>query len=159
MSQQRPSAAEMEEARFMALVEMLTTGAMQAMGKFTYPGSTEEPEIHLDQARMMIDLLETLQRKTKGNLSDREARMLEAQLTNLRLTFVDEVNRQKSGGHATASSDEDDDEDEDEDEDEAPQAPEPPAKPAVKPATKSDSRDEESQAKSGFVDKRSSGNT
>lgn len=94
----QPTEEQLNAARMLALIDMLATGALTALGKLADPQTGKEPPVMLDQARFMIDILEALEVKTKGNLSDYEKRALETQLTSLRLTFVEEVNRQKKGG-------------------------------------------------------------
>lgn len=128
----QPSEAELQEMRLLALIDMLASGALTALGKIVDPTTGKEGAVMLDQARMMIDLLEAVQFKTRGNVTDRERQVLELHLTNLRLTFVDEANRQKKGGAAAS-----------------PEAPRPETpKPDVKPDASTDAKD-------GFVDKRS----
>jgi hypothetical protein len=100
LAEQQPTEEQLNAARMLALIDMLATGALTALGKLADPSSGKEPPVMLDQARFMIDILEALEVKTKGNLSDYEKRALETQLTSLRLTFVEEVNRQKKGGGA-----------------------------------------------------------
>jgi len=75
------------KGNFAALVSMLTTQAFFAMGAFKVEGQ-EEREPDLELARYNIDMLETLQEKTKGNLSDEEANVLERTLHELRMAFV-----------------------------------------------------------------------
>ena len=134
---QQPSEAELNEMRLLALIDMLASGALTALGKIVDPATGEEAEVNLDQARLMIDLLEAIQYKTKGNQTDRERQVLELHLTNLRLTFVDEMNTQKKGGAEGSKP-----------------AAKPEAQPEAKPAAaKTAPRDE--PAKDGFVDKRS----
>lgn len=94
----QPSEAELNEMRLLALIDMLASGALTALGKIVDPSTGKEGPVVLDQAKLMIDLLEAIQYKTKGNQTDRERQILELHLTNLRLTFVDEANRQKAGG-------------------------------------------------------------
>lgn len=65
---------------------------MVSLGKIQNP-MTGELSRDLEQARFSIDLLAMLEEKTKGNLSDREARLLAQVLTNLRLNFVEESAR------------------------------------------------------------------
>lgn len=72
---------------FAALVSMLTTQAFFAMGAFKVEGQ-EDREPDLELARYNIDMLETLQEKTKGNLSDEESGVLERTLHELRMAFV-----------------------------------------------------------------------
>lgn len=122
-----------KEIRFLALVEMLQNGAMHALGKLADPNNPDgTPHVSLPQAQYMIALLEGLEEKTRGNLNEYEKRALETHLTNLRLNYVDEFNKQKKGGGAKA---------------EEKPAEKPADKPAEKPAEKTDG---------GFVDKRSS---
>ncbi len=54
-----------------------------------------KPEKNLQFAKRLIDILETLQVKTKGNLDEDEKRMLENILFDLRLNYVDEVNKEQ----------------------------------------------------------------
>jgi hypothetical protein len=75
------------KGNFAALVSMLTTQAFFAMGAFKVEGQ-EDREPDLELARYNIDMLETLQEKTKGNLSEEEASVLERTLHELRMTFV-----------------------------------------------------------------------
>src|SRR5262245_13353513 len=98
----QPTEAELQEMRLLALIDMLSSGALTALGKIVDPSTGKEGPVMLDQARMMIDLLEMIEYKTKGNVGDRERQVLELNLTNLRLTFVDEMNNQKKGGGAAA---------------------------------------------------------
>ena len=63
---------------------------MQQLGKVMNP-MTGEVEKNLEGARINIDLIEMLQVKTTGNLSDQEASMLKELLTNLRLNYLDEL--------------------------------------------------------------------
>lgn len=75
-------------SEFGTLVSYLSTTAMFQLGLL--PGPEGEPiPVDLLSARRMIDLLEVLQEKTRGNLSSDEAKMLEDVLYELRLTFVE----------------------------------------------------------------------
>ena len=49
----------------------------------------KEPEINLPLARQNIDILEMLQEKTKGNLSDEENALLSHVMKDLRLKFIE----------------------------------------------------------------------
>jgi len=66
--------------------------AMQQMGKIADPG-TGTIGRDLMQARMAIDMLDMLRSKTKGNLDETEERLLNHMISELRLNYVDEVNR------------------------------------------------------------------
>jgi hypothetical protein len=49
---------------------------------------TGKTEKNLEQASFVIDLLAVLQEKTKGNLTDTEARLIDNVLRDLRLNYV-----------------------------------------------------------------------
>jgi len=67
--------------------------AMQFLGKTADPAG--KVERNLDMARYAIDTLETLQDKTKGNLTEAEKRLLDHALYQLHLNYVDEVEADK----------------------------------------------------------------
>jgi len=77
--------------RFLDLVSLFGTQALMALGKLANP-ATNKAEKNLDAARLFIDLLEMVERKTAGNLTSDEAKVLKATLTDLRLMFVEESN-------------------------------------------------------------------
>lgn len=76
------------DPQFLGLIAMWSASALQAMGKLVNP-STGRTEKNLEAAQLMIDLLEMLERKTRGNLSDEERRQLRETLTMLRLNYVE----------------------------------------------------------------------
>lgn len=76
------------DPQFLGLIAMWSASALQAMGKLINP-ATGRTETNLEAARLMIDLLEMLERKTRGNLSDDERRQLRETLTMLRLNYVE----------------------------------------------------------------------
>ncbi len=71
---------------FAALVSMLVTQAMFALGALEVEGQKREPD--LDMARYNIDMLETLGEKCKGNLSEAEEKMLAGMLNQIRMGYV-----------------------------------------------------------------------
>ena len=75
------------EANFAQLVLLLGAGAMQQLGLVPNPvnGKTQ---VDLQVAKFSIDLLGVLQEKTKGNLSDKENKMLDDLLFDLRMRYV-----------------------------------------------------------------------
>ncbi|MBM3858974.1 MAG: DUF1844 domain-containing protein [Verrucomicrobia bacterium] len=75
--------------RFLDLVRLFSTQGMMALGKLANP-ATGKAEKNLDAARLFIDLLDMLERKTTGNLTPDETKILHAALTDLRLMFVEE---------------------------------------------------------------------
>ncbi len=76
--------------RFLDMVSIFSTQAMMALGKVMNP-ATGKAEKNLDAARLFIDTLEMLERKTRGNLTPDEARVLQSALTDLRIMFVEET--------------------------------------------------------------------
>ena len=72
---------------FSTLVLSLATSAMVHMGLVPESdgGSTEK---NLPLAHQTIDTLEMLQDKTRGNLSDDEAKLLQSVLYELRMSYV-----------------------------------------------------------------------
>jgi hypothetical protein len=80
------------QGSFPALVSMLTTQALFALGLIRVRGE-EEREPDLEMARYNIDMLETLQEKTKGNLTPQEQQMLKDTLGDLRMGFVSVANQ------------------------------------------------------------------
>lgn len=75
-------------ASFSILVSTLSTQALLALGHFQDP---EKGEVIRDQeqAKHLIDLLQVIEEKTRGNLTSDEQQMLEKVLHELRLAFVD----------------------------------------------------------------------
>ncbi len=75
------------EGNFAALVSMLTTQALFALGLLHVKGQ-EEKEPDLEMAKYNIDILETIQEKTKGNLTQEEETVLSNTLNELRMGYV-----------------------------------------------------------------------
>jgi hypothetical protein len=80
---------------FMGLVYSLTQSAFIALGKLPDPFSGKI-ERDLDQASQTIDLLAALHEKTNGNLEPEEEKFLARTISDLRLNYVDEVNKARS---------------------------------------------------------------
>lgn len=98
--------SEKETALFMGLVLMFHAAAMQHMGKTKNPLS-DKIERSLDQAQFVIDTLDALSSKTKGNLSDEESRFLANVIKELKLNYVEELGKdeaQKAGSAASSAS-------------------------------------------------------
>jgi len=74
---------------FFSLIYSFQMQSMMHLGKIVNP-VTNKTEKDLDSASMTIDMLEMLQDKTKGNISDDETKFLSEALTNLRLNFTAE---------------------------------------------------------------------
>lgn len=87
------SGFDKDEAIFLSIIYSFHAAAMQHMGKIANP-FTGKVERDLDAARGTIDVLLMFQKKTQGNLSDRERRTLTSLVTELQLNFVDETKRE-----------------------------------------------------------------
>ncbi len=74
-------------ASVQGLISVFATQAYLALGILTTQ-ENEEPVQDFEMAKYNIDMLEVLQDKTKGNLSDDESKMLNEALNNLRMAFV-----------------------------------------------------------------------
>lgn len=74
------------------LILMFQTAALQHMGKLKNP-ITDKIERDMPQAQISIDLLDMLRRKMKNNLSADEEKMFSNLLQELKLNYVDELNK------------------------------------------------------------------
>lgn len=81
------SRGPLPEGNFAALVSMLTTQALFALGLLHVKGQ-EEREPDLELAKYNIDMLQILEDKTKGNLTEQEETVLSNTLNDLRMGYV-----------------------------------------------------------------------
>lgn len=103
--QNDPSQDQQNELLFMQLVMMFQGMALQHLGKVMNPVANQI-ERNLDQAKNMIDILGMLDVKTKGNLNDNEQRLLDHALFELRMNYIDEVNKGDAETSGKQASDE-----------------------------------------------------
>jgi hypothetical protein len=75
---------------FDRLVQSLYMTAAVQMGAGT--GPNEQPRIDILGARQSIDMLNVLDEKTKGNLTEQEKRLLQNALFDLRMSFLEITN-------------------------------------------------------------------
>src|SRR5208337_3676712 len=75
-------------AAFENLVRMIGSNAAMVLGAYADP-NTGQPMIDPDAARELIDMLDALQQKTKGNLAPEEDEMLLDLLGKLKLTYLE----------------------------------------------------------------------
>jgi len=93
--EEQPAAAAEAEARqgplpapsFTLLVLSLVTQARICLADLDNP-VTKKKQLDLEMAKHHIDMLEMLDLKTKGNLSDQEKKLLDSVLYELRLRYV-----------------------------------------------------------------------
>jgi len=79
---------------FMQLIIQNQQIAMMSMGKIKNP-VTDRLDRNLEHAKIYIDTLDMLLAKTKGNLSEYEEKFLIETLKDLKLNYVDEVDKDK----------------------------------------------------------------
>ena len=72
---------------FETLITEYSTTAMAYLGGMPDP-ETQEPIFNLQLAKRMIDTIDLLKEKTKGNLSTPESNFLENTLYSLKMTYV-----------------------------------------------------------------------
>ena len=87
------------DVMFYQLVLSMQASTMQHLGKVISPVSGKI-ERNMDAAKYSIDILDMLKRKTAGNLSDDEAKMLDHVLYQLHINYVEDAN--KGEGDAAA---------------------------------------------------------
>lgn len=85
-----PAASEPEELTFLTLVLSFSTEALAFLGEMPHP-LTRQVQVDLPAAKHFIDILGLLQAKTRGNLEQGEAALLERVLYDLRLKYVERV--------------------------------------------------------------------
>jgi len=66
--------------------------ALQQMGKLTSP-ITGKVERDLHQAKITVDMLGMIQKKTEGNLDENEKRILDTVMMELQMNYIDETAR------------------------------------------------------------------
>ena len=79
---------------FTIFLSSLSMQAMIAAGKLENP-VTGKTEKNLEQARFLIDTLEIIKEKTKGNLVKEEENLLDDSLFNLRMMYVEEKEKEQ----------------------------------------------------------------
>ena len=81
------------EASFQVLISTFATQAAVALGQIANP-MTNKTEVDLSQAKFAIDLLQVLEEKTKGNLSQEEQSYLGDLFYQLRMVYIDKTGKQ-----------------------------------------------------------------
>jgi hypothetical protein len=86
-TQKQPKQRTLPEGDFAGLVSMLFTQTLFSLGFLQMKGEEKrEPDLAL--AKYNIDILEMLEGKTKGNLTDEEKSTLTNTLNELRMAYV-----------------------------------------------------------------------
>ncbi len=87
--------ADLEDARdpasFVSFIMSIASNAASALGMMEHP-VTHQREVDVELGKHWIDVLGMLQKKTAGNLTPQERRMIEGLLADLRMQYVSLVN-------------------------------------------------------------------
>lgn len=86
---------QMPPASFELLLTMLATEALVAMGHVPHP-ATQQYHVHRHQAKYLVDTIEVLREKTKGNLTPEEKEIVDGISHQLRMAFIESANRPDS---------------------------------------------------------------
>ncbi len=82
------------QPNFSSFITTLGVQAFIALGEFpSSPNGETPPPADLVQAKSLIDILEILSEKTKGNLTEDEANMLQEILYGLKMKFVEKSSK------------------------------------------------------------------
>lgn len=85
-----PSAGPVPPVTIEHVIQSIYLSAIVALGAATEPG--QKPRIDILGARQSIDMLGVLQEKTKGNLTEKEQRLLQNALFEVRMMFLEVTN-------------------------------------------------------------------
>ena len=91
-----------DPASFLNFLMMLAQNAASTLGMVEHP-VTHQRDVDIDAGKHWIDVLGMLQKKTDGNLTPQEKRMLEGLLADLRMQYVSLVNSPQQGKRFTGS--------------------------------------------------------
>ena len=80
------------DQHFLNIIMVFATSCWQHLGKIPNQ-MTGKTSKDMMQAQIAIEILDMLSRKTKGNLTSEEDKLLLNTLTDLQLNFADEANR------------------------------------------------------------------
>ena len=80
-----------DPASFVSFLMLLAQNAASALGMVEHP-VTHQRDVDIESGKHWIDVLGMLQKKTAGNLTSQEKRMLEGLLSDLRMQYVSLVN-------------------------------------------------------------------
>ena len=97
-----PASAAKRSPAFENLIRMIGSNAAMVLGAYADP-NTGQPMFDPDAARELIDMLDALREKTKGNLAPEEDSMLMDLLGKLKMTYL-EVNKAMAAEMAKVSA-------------------------------------------------------
>lgn len=91
-----------DPASFVSFLMSIASNAASALGMMEHP-VTHQRDVDVELGKHWIDVLGMLQKKTDGNLTPQEKRMLEGLLGDLRMQYVSLVNSPQQGRRFTGS--------------------------------------------------------
>jgi hypothetical protein len=91
-----------DPASFVSFVMSIASNAASALGMMEHP-VTHQREVDIELGKHWIDVLGMLQKKSEGNLTPQERRMLEGLLADLRMQYVSLVNSPQQARKFTGS--------------------------------------------------------
>jgi hypothetical protein len=91
-----------DPASFVSFMMSIASNAASALGMMEHP-VTHQREVDVELGKHWIDILGMLQKKTTGNLTQQERRMLEGLLADLRMQYVSLVNSPQQARKFTGS--------------------------------------------------------
>jgi len=91
-----------DPASFVSFIMSIASNAASALGMMAHP-VTHEREVDVELGKHWIDVLGMLEKKTAGNLTPQEKRMLEGLLGDLRMQYVSLVNSPQQARKFTGS--------------------------------------------------------
>ena len=84
-----------EQKLFMYMVGTFKSSAWIALGKMKNP-VTDKTEVDLRSASIQIDMLEMINNRMSASLDENETKYLDQVLSELKMNFVDEQNKEKN---------------------------------------------------------------
>jgi hypothetical protein len=95
--------APMPPASLELLLTTFATEALVALGEVPHP-ATGKVQYHPHQAKYLIDTIDVLRQKTKGNLTAAEQQAIDSVLHQLRMIFVEKMNQSQPAATAPGSA-------------------------------------------------------
>ncbi|HOX54980.1 MAG: DUF1844 domain-containing protein [Candidatus Omnitrophica bacterium] len=86
--QQKPESVQVPEVDFMNFITSLSLQSLISLGEIESP-FTGNKEVNIKQARFLIDTLDMIKEKTKGNLTDEESKVLDTMLYELKMKYIE----------------------------------------------------------------------
>jgi hypothetical protein len=91
-----------DPASFVSFMMSIASNAASALGMMEHP-VTHQREVDIELGKHWIDILGMIEKKTAGNLTPQEKRMLDGLLSDLRMQYVSLVNSPQQARRFTGS--------------------------------------------------------